>query len=280
MEKLRFFLSHSAPNPDSVYRKSAFNEYGDITDVLPQNVMVKGYDENMTISYDIGLISNDYIDYLNNCSTSISQKGGILLFAYCPANKAAVTTSIVGDSGNDDYSRNDALDEYHIFLNDHLSLAIIGDPHGSAMDKEWFYDTNFHLNSYGKTLYTRQLIRNLKVYLSDSSITAIDIPEKPALLYTDNTTKKTLFSTTYAGNSNILEVIIDNDIALIEDYAFKGCSSLKAIHIKNTVPSSIQIGQHLLDGTDANIYVPADALSLYKTDYRFSVYSDRIFADK
>ena len=266
-EKLRFFITNSAPNPDSVYRKSAFNEYGDIEDLLPQNVMIDGYDKNMEISYDNNMISAGFVDYLNDCNNRISKKGGTLLFAYCPANSKAV-------------AKLTDIDDYADFLSENLSFDIIGDPHNSIMDMEWFYDTNYHLNSSGKTLYTRQLIRDLKAYLSDSSITAIDIPQKPALLYQDASQKKVLSADTYADNASITSVTIDEDITLIEDYAFNGCTSLKEIQIKNAVPSSIQIGQHLLDGTDANIYVPESALSAYKTDYRFSQYSNRIFANK
>ena len=273
MEKLRLFITASAPDPDSVYRKSAFNEYGDIADDLPQNTMLNGFDENTAVSYDTSVIPADYVSYLNECGKKATQKGSTLLFAYCPANKAAVVEAKESDFEN-------AIDGYDLFLRNTLAIEVIGNPYDSIMDKEWFYDTNFHLNSSGKELYTRQFIRNLKAYLSDSSVTAIDIPDKPSLLYAANTEKSVLTSSTYSGNTTIISITVGSDISMIEDYAFKGCTSLKEIHIKNTVPSSIQIGQHLLDGTDANIYVPAEALSLYKTDYRFSIYSSRIYAEK
>ena len=273
MEKLRLFITASAPDPDSVYRKSAFNEYGDIADDLPQNTMLNGFDENTAVSYDTSVIPADYVSYLNECGKKATQKGSTLLFAYCPANKAAVVEAKESDFEN-------AIDGYDLFLRNTLAIEVIGNPYDSIMDKEWFYDTNFHLNSSGKELYTRQFIRNLKAYLSDSSVTAIDIPDKPSLLYAANTEKSVLTSSTYSGNTTIISITVGSDISMIEDYAFKGCTSLKEIHINNTVPSSIQIGQHLLDGTDANIYVPAEALSLYKTDYRFSIYSSRIYAEK
>ena len=273
MEKLRLFITASAPDPDSVYRKSAFNEYGDIADDLPQNTMLNGFDENTAVSYDTSVIPADYVSYLNECGKKATQKGSTLLFAYCPANKAAVVEAKESDFEN-------AIDGYDLFLRNTLAIEVIGNPYDSIMDKEWFYDTNFHLNSSGKELYTRQFIRNLKAYLSDSSVTAIDIPDKPSLLYAANTEKSVLTSSTYSGNTTIISITVGSDISMIEDYAFKGCTSLKEIHINNTVPSSIRIGQHLLDGTDANIYVPAEALSLYKTDYRFSIYSSRIYAEK
>ncbi|WP_292144454.1 hypothetical protein [Butyrivibrio sp.] len=273
VQKLKLFVTNSAPDPDSVYRKSAFNEYGDIADDLPQNTMLNGFDENTAVSYDTSVIPADYVSYLNECDKKATQKGSTLLFTYCPANKAAVVGAKESDFEN-------AIDGYDLFLRNTLAIEVIGNPYDSIMDKEWFYDTNFHLNSNGKKLYTRQFIRNLKAYLSDSSVTAIDIPDKPSLLYATDTEKRVLLAGTYSGNTTITSITVGDDISMIEDYAFKGCASLKEIHIKNTVPSSLRIGQHLLDGTDANIYVPAEALSLYKTDYRFSVYSSRIYAEK
>jgi len=273
VQKLKLFVTKSAPDPDSVYRKSVFNEYGDIADDLPQNTMLNGFDENTAVSYDTSVIPADYVSYLNECDKKATQKGSTLLFAYCPADKAAVVGAEKSDFEN-------TIDDYDLWLRNTRAIKVIGTPYDSIMDKEWFYDTNFHLNSSGKKLYTRQFIRNLKAYLSDSSVTVIDIPDKPSLLYAANTEKSVLISGTYSGNTTITSITVDENISMIENYAFEGCTSLKEIHIKNTVPSSIQIGQHLLDGTYANIYVPAEALSLYKTDYRFSIYSSRIFAEK
>jgi len=60
-----------------------------------------------------------------------------------------------------------------------LGVPVIGDPNASVLDAGWFYDTNFHLNASGKTVYTRLLIRNIKAMLGDSSPTDIAIPAQP-----------------------------------------------------------------------------------------------------
>ncbi len=272
-EKSKMWITGSAPDPDSVYRRSAFNEYGDISDNLPANIMNNGYDESTIVSYDISVIHTEFISYLNDYYKKINNKGATLLFTYCPANRAAINADEAG-------SLEDVLYAYHSFLLDNLKFPVIGNPNNSVMDVEWFYDTNYHLNSSGKIVYTRQLIRDLKAYISDSSLTDISIPQKPALNGKKDTLANTISAGKYSGNTEISTITINEDINYIEDYAFDGCTSLKEIHIKNTVPSSIQIGQHLLDGTNANIYVPQEALSLYKTDYRFSLYSDRIYPDE
>ncbi len=270
-DKFKMFVTETAPDPTSIYRLSAFNEYGDIADVLSENVMTDGYDINTDIAYNEYVIEDDFIDYLNDYNKKVSGCGAKFLFAYCPANELAV-----GDLADS------TLKDYASYLKSRFDFDILGDPHNAVMDFEWFYDTNYHLNSSGKIFYTRQLIRDLKAYLGDASLTDISVPDKPRynLSDYDNNIQSTMTADTYSGNNEIDTVIIPEYITVIEDYAFDGCSNLKEIHIENAVPSDIQIGQHLLDGTSANIYVPAKSLSLYKTDYRFSLYSDRLFPEE
>lgn len=40
----------------------------------------------------------------------------------------------------------------------------------------------------------------------------------------------------------------------------------------------MEVGRRLLDGTDADLFVPEESLSAYRTDYRFSQYADRIIS--
>lgn len=278
LDKAKYFFTGSAPNPDSVYRKSAFNEYGDIADFLPQNIMALGYDNNTLVKYTKDTIDDIFTEYLNDYSKKISSKNATFLFAYAPANDMAVEDAdtirkVAGKSL-------DFLDEYHQYLTGRFNFPIIGNPHESLLDASWFYDTNYHLNSYGKTLYTRQLIRDLKAYLKDCSETLISVPKAPEYNYDKDSSQKTVLKAeSYSGNTDITSITIDEAVTMIEDYSFFGCTSLKEIHIKNADPSKIQIGQHLLDGTNANIYVPTASVSLYKTDYRFSVYAERIYGE-
>ena len=40
-------------------------------------------------------------------------------------------------------------------------------------------------------------------------------------------------------------------------------------------PSDCRVGQGLLNGTDATVYVPPEALSRYRADYFWSVHASR-----
>ena len=58
---------------------------------------------------------------------------------------------------------------------------MLGDPADSVMEREWFYDTNFHLNEAGMTVHTVRLVEALKAALGDSSPTDVDLPAMPPL---------------------------------------------------------------------------------------------------
>lgn len=147
------------------------------------------------------------------------------------------------------------------------------------MEAGWFYDTNFHLNRAGRTAFTRQLVRDLKAGLGDTSLTEIAVPAMPRTqAFAQMTDEKdaVLRRSTYAGNTEITEITIPDSVRRIEDGAFDGCTSLTAVYLKAQDPSQILVGRHLLDGTNADLFVPAGSLSAYRTDYRFSQYADRI----
>ena len=124
-------------------------------------------------------------------------------------------------------------------------------------------------------------MRDLKAEFGDTSLTEIDVPIMPrTLAFTQMSDEEdaVLRRSTYAGNTEITQVTIPETIRRIEDGAFDGCVSLEEIYLEAKEPSQILVGRHLLDGTDADLFVPAGSLSAYRTDYRFSQYADRIQA--
>ena len=80
----------------------------------------------------------------------------------------------------------------------------------------------------------------------------------------------------FAGSEKLREILIQQNIRAIADGAFSGCAALERIVMEQNAPSACRVGQGLLEGTGARIYVPADALSAYRTDYFWSVYGTLI----
>ena len=263
MEKWRYAFSGTEPEGEGIYARSSFNSYGDIESPLAlANQMPDLYDPDMPVTYDSSVIEEDFISYLCRFARSAEKKGAKVYFAFCPVNRLAVRGE-------------ESPDNFYEYLEERLCFPLLGDPGNSVMEAEWFYDTNFHLNQAGRTLYTRQLIRDLKALRGITSATLISVPPKPKPAFLKGTV---ISAGQWAGNEEVTSIDIPADVIRIEDYAFSGCTHLRKIFLKGSSPSRIQVGEHLLDGTKADLYVPSQSLSAYRSDYRFSRYAGRIQA--
>ena len=168
-KKLGYFLT-TAPRPEGVYAKSSFNAHGDID--YPDrgyNILPGGYDPNHAISFAQDVISPDFIDELNDFAREVYAQGGRVLYHFSPMNAAALA---------DGTARSD-VDGYYDYLQSRLLFPILGDPNRCILESGWFYDSNFHLNASGATVFTKLLIEDIKLYLEDTSPTDISLPPMP-----------------------------------------------------------------------------------------------------
>lgn len=165
-QKFRFFCT-GGPSLSGVYQRSSFNAAGDIVSPLcTANRMPGGWDPTTPIRFDIALLDKTFYAELNAYAARLAERGVTVWYHFPPMNAAAV------EPGQD-------VDAYAAALQDALTLPLAGDPHACILASGWFYDTNFHLNASGKTVFTRQLVRDLKAMLGDSSPTGIPLPEMP-----------------------------------------------------------------------------------------------------
>lgn len=306
-EKFAWYLRGDLPQSDGVYTRSSFNEYGDVESPLcVRNTMAGGCDPNTPIRFGPEVLDDAFVERINAYAAIAAERGATVYYGFCPMNALAVAGE-------------ETVEDYYDLLLEKLRFPVLGDPRSSVLDAGWFYDTNFHLNSSGRQLYTRILARSLKAELGDSTPTEIAIPpmpdlDKPALWQGDDTdascfvyarqgeawtitgltetglARKSLTlpsvweglpvvaveSGAFSGAAALENVTIQQNIRRIGDGVFAGCERLTAIRMEQGSPSSCVVGQGLLDGTDALIYVPADCLSAYRTDYFWSVYGTRI----
>lgn len=165
-QKFRFWCS-GGPQLSGVYQRSSFNEAGDIINPLCRaNQMPNGWDTTTPIRFDAELLDETFCTELNAYAARLAEKGVTVWYHFPPMNAAAVEP----DSD---------VDAYAALLQNALTLPLAGDPNACILDSGWFYDTNFHLNASGKTVFTRQLVRDIKAMLGDSSPTEIALPEMP-----------------------------------------------------------------------------------------------------
>ena len=265
LEKLNYVMKRQKPQTDSIYQKKSFNTYGDIElDTCRENILPNGYDVNQKVRFTEDVVQPEFMDYMNDWAKRLEKKGAVVWYRYCPVNKLSVEDM-------------DDLAAYDVFLRQKLDFPVIGNPENSLMEAEWFFDTNFHLNQPGKEVNTVQLIRDMKAMLGDDRAVTVELPEKPHRTWGDVSAETRIWtakdSETYQGEETI---VIPENVTQIEDYAFSNCAGLKQIVLEQKDPSKCIVGQHLLDGTGAEILVPQMSVDSYKRNYFWSVYAGRI----
>ena len=265
LEKLNYVMKGQKPQTDSIYQKKSFNTYGDIElDTCRENILPNGYDVNQKVRFTEDVVQPEFMDYMNDWAKRLEKKGAVVWYRYCPVNKMSVEDM-------------DDLAAYDVFLRQKLDFPVIGNPENSLMEAEWFFDTNFHLNQPGKEVNTVQLIRDMKAMLGDDRAVTVELPEKPHRTWGEVSAETRIWtakdSETYQGEETI---VIPENVTQIEDYAFSNCAGLKQIVLEQKDPSKCIVGQHLLDGTGAEILVPQMSVDSYKRNYFWSVYAGRI----
>lgn len=265
LEKLKYVLKGQNPSTDSIYQKKSFNAYGDIAlDTCRENILTGGYDVNQKVRFTEDVVQQEFPGYMNAWAERLEKKGATVWYRYCPVNELAVEEA-------------DNLAAYDAFLRQKLDFPVIGNPENSLMEAEWFFDTNFHLNQAGKEVNTIQLIRDIKAMLGDDRAVKAELPDKPHRTWEDVSTETRTWtaedSQAYKGEETI---VIPENVTQIEDYAFSNCAGLKEIVFEQTDPSKCIVGQHLLDGTSADLVVPQMSADSYKQNYFWSAYAGRI----
>lgn len=265
LEKLNYVMKGQKPQTDSIYQKKSFNTYGDIElDTCRENILPNGYDVNQKVRFTEDVVQPEFMDYMNDWAKRLEKKGAVVWYRYCPVNKLSVEDM-------------DDLAAYDVFLRQKLDFPVIGNQENSLMEAEWFFDTNFHLNQPGKEVNTVQLIRDMKAMLGDDRAVTVELPEKPHRTWGDVSAETRIWtakdSETYQGEETI---VIPENVTQIEDYAFSNCAGLKQIVLEQKNPSKCIVGQHLLDGTGAEVLVPQMSVDSYKRNYFWSVYAGRI----
>lgn len=168
-QKYSLYTSGQAAQPSGIYARASFDAHCDLlaTD-REYNIMPDGVDANNPIVLSSSLFSADFIDYVNEYYADIRQKGVQMYYSFPPMNEAAIQE-------NDQES----IDELYSFVRESFDFPVISDIESRFMAKEYFYDSNFHLNQSGMIHHTVNLVNDLKNQLGNTSKTEVALPEKP-----------------------------------------------------------------------------------------------------
>lgn len=302
-QKARFFRD-GAPRGEGVYAHASFNRWGDIDyPDRERNVMTGGFDRNTPISLD--LPQQDFLDRFNAFAARCREKGVTVFFRFCPMNASAVTGGENGEKYQQALAealdcpilgsiRSAILDErwfydtnFHLNrsgavyntallaseLQEALGVAGAAIPLPEMPDAgtaRWVSGNDEDEDAF---LYAGTEDGLVIVGLTEAgrTRTALTLPTRhggePVAGFT---------AEAFAGNGAIREITIQENITSIPDGAFSGCGGLESVVIKNPSPSACTVGEGLLDGTGAWVYVPQESLGAYMTNYFWSLHAPRI----
>ena len=307
--KAKYFTQDINIEGMGIYRASAFDEYGFITNHRDKdyNTMVGGSNPDMVIDFNTDIISEEFIDYVNEFTAYAESKGAKVYLGSCPMNEDALSLDVTLKT----------IEDYVSYLNEVFDCEVLGDPGNAIYTPGYFFDSNFHLNSAGATLHTAQFAYALApiLGLSESDIN-IEIPDEPEIPDPDedivyeydenevyfiyNVTDSGVFITgltelgkaqttlrtpvaydgkkvtqiaenAFNGGSGIKELFITDNITWIADGAFRGADSLTKIHILATDPDMTKVNSigNPREGlpAESRFYVPKASLSVFENNY-------------
>ena len=317
--KAKYYTMDMSPIA-GIYQASSFDDYGFIRYNRDKdyNTMTGGVDAGMPIDFDTGMISADFIEYVNDYVKYAEKKGAKVYLSACPMNEAALAADLTMED----------LENYVAFLNENFDCEVLGDPNNMIYRTGYFFDSNFHLNSAGATVHTRQLALDLAPIVGVENVD-IEIPEEPEIpvenediVYEyDENEKYFLYEVTdfgvnivglsdegkaqstlrtpvaydgkkvvqikadaFAGGGNVKELFVTDNIGQIANGAFRGADSLVKIHILANDPDMTKVDSlgnpHEGLPAEARFLVPADAFSAYINNYFWGPHSDYIKAEE
>ena len=168
-EKIPHALNGTKLAPSGIYDKENLDDYGDMIEFREFNIMNGGYDVNMPITLDDTLLNEEFLDYVNEYVAAVTKKGATVYFSFSPTNIAAVKTSKT------------ARDAFEKALAERLDCELLLSLDDALIDKRYFYDTNFHLNTAGQLYFTHTLSLAIQEKLGIPAKSAIEVPAPPAL---------------------------------------------------------------------------------------------------
>lgn len=150
---LYIYESGNNEEEDSVYARSAFNKYGDVS---RERLKSKYVFSETDVLVPPG-ISKDVVDRINRLNNYMEEQGASLVVAGIPIGKGEFTAD------------EEVFVDFQERLQEELDCEVISDFRDYMFDYNLFYDTSLHLTTEGAKVRTQQLISDLKKYIKDLS---------------------------------------------------------------------------------------------------------------
>ena len=278
-----------------VYSVHSFDERCDMTNYDREyNIMFNDYDENNPIDLNSIIIDDNFFNYINEYNLDILKKGAQMYYSFSPMNKESIVNN------------QEDIDKFYETLKDKIHFPIISDINNYILEKEWFYDSNYHLNTSGMKLRTYMLVNDLKNELGITTKTDFKMVEKPVkpnseIVGEGNNSCSDCF--TYEKNGNYYKITGLTELGLTKEEliipyqvdgiyvsefskeVFQNNTIIKKITIQSNIqriydnsfsPSNISVGFSLLNGTNTFVYVSNEVKTNFIGDYFWGNYQERI----
>lgn len=310
-KKTAYFLG-GAPDPQGIYNSSSFNSYGDISSAERQyNIMSAGYNPNQPISFDEDVIDGDFIAEMNDFAAFARSRGATVYYRFCPANASALEEGCTRADVDEYFDYLQSRLEFEVIGNPHDSIM----DEGWFYDTN-FHLNDSGAMVYTRTFIEDLKLATGNPEIVDIPLPQMPVPpedvtdgdnscadmfeyertedglrltgltaegraaERIVLPFRIGGEKVTDYSPDlFVGNRNIRRVTLQENIGVIYDGSFDGCTRLERIILTSRSPNTYSTGDGLLEGTSARIYVPSSALETYRTNYSWQKYAAMILPD-
>ncbi len=217
------FSSTEKPDPDNVYARSSFNEYGDIDYPRPYNVMADMYDSSSMINIDKNIISSGFVEYVNDYVSYAERRDAKVFLSFPPVNESAIAEECTPEGRL----------EFYDHARQSFDAEVISNVEDYIMHEDYFYDSNYHLNDSGVVARTAMLIGDIKRELRITTPTDISIPDGSGAEPSDDDTEGS-----EADNELALDFVMEliNDKYVVEGLSAQG-KSKKSVRIPATFNS-------------------------------------------
>lgn len=140
------------------YSRSSFDSSGNMTLIRPKSNLPNPVPEKKygRVNLNKSLISNDMVSYVNDFNDYVKSKGATLVISFSPALDEVVLSNKAEISG------------FQSSLDERLNAPIISNINDYILGREYFFDTIFHLNSYGEIERTKLLTRDLNKFIKSN----------------------------------------------------------------------------------------------------------------
>ena len=171
-DKISAHLSGEYPKPDGIYAADSFDAHGDVVYQRDENIMKGYYDPNVMLSLAPDILSDAFVDYVNEYIEHCERRGATVYFTFCPMNERGMTKDADPEA-------------FEAYLREKIDCTFLGSISDHIFEAGYFYDTNLHLNDAGTIAHTVAVTRSLLAEREIPRRVSVEVPEAPELPLVD-----------------------------------------------------------------------------------------------